>query len=420
MSCPVRTVVLVEWNWMGHHPSAFKLFIRALLDLGCTVLALCPKPEEVDTSLQDLDAGVRSRLTLQFIAWARAPRRCPRRFVRMAETLRSVYQVRKRIRHWEAENRKSMELVFFACIYDVQFRLFRKAEWLLPYRWSGLYLHCRSFRMPGSLIPQTGELPCPERIFRSPKLHSIAIFDEGAAVALERLSGRPVVVFPDLTDEKVDTELTPLAGKIRRFASGAPIVAALGNLQHTKGVTTLARLASDPANSDLCFAFIGQVEWETFRSEDRILISNLMVRCPNAYTHFARVPNEQSFNDVIRASDVIFAAYLDFPNSSGILTKAAIFQKPIIVSEGYLMAERVRKYQMGEIVPEGDVEAAGRAIREIIKDQGAWLSRRCPKWQEYHESHCYTRLKGSFTKLLSNGCTAVPGKGEQVITMAAQ
>ena len=381
----------------------FKLLVRALLDLGCTVLALCPKPEEVDSSLWDLDDAARARLTLGMLGWAPPLRGFPHALRHRAQTIRLLYSIRKRVRLWEAENRKSMELIFFACIYDGQFCKFRRAEWVLPYRWSGLYLHCRSFRMPGSVIPQSGKLPCPERFFRSSKLHSIAILDEGATTALERLSARPVVVFPDLTDENVDEEPTPLAAKIKRFASGAPIVTALGNLQHTKGITTLARLALDPANSDLCFAFIGQVAWATFKPEDRVLISSLMDRCPNVYTHFAMVPDERSFNSVIRSSDVIFAAYLDFPNSSGILTKAAVFRKPIIVSDGYLMAERIRNFHIGEIVPEGDVEAAGRAIREIIKNQDAWLARRRPQWQEYHEKHCYNSLKASFSNLLGAG-----------------
>ncbi len=399
----IKTIALVEWNWMGHHPTYFKLFIRVLLELGCTVLAFCPKPDEVDTALQDLDATMRSRLTLRPLAWASAPRGCPHRLERKARTLRSIYQVRKRIRQWEVEQGKRMELVFFTCIYDSQFQLFRSAEWLLPYKWSGLYLHCRSFRMPGSPIPQSGELPCPELIFRSPKLHSIAILDEGATTAMSQLSGRPVVVFPDITDERVGKELSPFAAKIKRFAAGAPIVAALGNIQHTKGVATLARLALDPANSDVCFAFIGQIEWATFKPEDRVLMSSLVDRCANAYTHFAHVPDGFLFNEALRACDVIFAAYIDFPNSSGILTKAAVFQKPIIVSDGFLMAERVRKYQMGEVVPEGDVEATVRAIRKIVKDPDGWRAQHNPKWQDYHENHCYRRLKESFSNLLAAG-----------------
>ncbi len=39
------------------------------------------------------------------------------------------------------------------------------------------------------------------------------------------------------------------------------------------------------------------------------------------------------------------------------LTKAAVFKKPVVVSDGFLMAERVRVYRMGENVPEGDVSA---------------------------------------------------------------
>ena len=388
---------------MGHHPMYFKLFARALLELGCTVLALCPKPEEVELSLQPLGADARSRLTLDYLAWAPVSRYCPGRLENVRRTLRSVYQIRKRLRQWEAEHGKPMELAFFACIYDLQFLRISDVEWLLPCRWSGLYLHCRAFRRPGSVIPHTSKLPCPERIFRSAKLHSVAILDEGATQALERLSSRPVVVFPDLTDETVDNEPTPLMAKIRRFASGAPVVAALGHLQYTKGITTLARLALDPANSDLCFAFIGEMLWNRFNSEDQVLMASVMDRCPNAYTNFAHISNERTFNSVVQACDLIFAAYLDFPNSSNILTKAAVFRKPIIVSDGYLMAERTREYDMGEVVPEGDVKAAGRAIRAILKDQGAWLAEHRPKWQEYHKEHSYARLKDSFAAILAVG-----------------
>jgi hypothetical protein len=399
----LRSVALVEWNWMGHHPGYFRLSIRALLEVGCTVLALCPKPEEVDAALRDLEPGARARLTLGRLAWAPAPPGCPRRLQRGAQTLRSVYRLRKHLLKWEAEHGKPIELVFFACIYDAQFRRFREAEWLMPCRWSGLYLHCRAFRKPGSVIPQGGDLPCPERIFRSEKLHSVAIFDEGATKPLELLCGRPVFVFPDITDEEIGNEPKPLAAKIKRFAAGAPIIAAPGQLQHTKGVTTLARLAMDPANSDLCFAFIGEVMWDTFKPEDQKLLSSLMDRCPNAYTHFARISDERLFNSVIQACDVIFAAYLDFPNSSGIMTKAAVFRRPIIVSDGYVMAERTRRYGMGEVIPEGDVGAAGRAIRQILKDQGSWLVEHSPKWREYHKDHSYARLVTTYAALLAAG-----------------
>ncbi len=61
---------------------------------------------------------------------------------------------------------------------------------------------------------------------------------------------------------------------------------------------------------------------------------------------------------MIDAADVVFCAFDDFPFSSNTLTKAAVFEKPVVVSEGYLMAERVRSYRTGEVVPQGNAEAA--------------------------------------------------------------
>jgi glycosyltransferase involved in cell wall biosynthesis len=394
-------VALVEFNWAGHHPTYFKLFVRALLELGFHVLALCPEPEEVRLSTDDLDPDAKSRLTLGYAAWAPAIPGVPSRVERRPKILRLTLQIRNEIRRWEAAHAKRIELVFFACIYDYHFRRFSEVEWLLPCRWSGLYLHCRSFRKPGSVIPGTGELPCPEHIFRSTKLHSIAVLDEGAMNSLERLSNRPVVAFPDLTDEAIDVEPTPLSVKIKRFASGSPIIAAVGHLLYTKGITTLARVAADRVNSDLFFVFAGEIDLGSFKPDDRLLITRLMDHCPNVYTHFARISDGPIFNSVIRACDVLFAAYLDFPNSSNTLTKAAVFQKPVIVSDGYLMAERTRKHSLGEVIPEGDINAAGRAIREILNDQRGWLAARRPKWQEYHKEHSYQQLKDSFGALLA-------------------
>lgn len=129
-------------------------------------------------------------------------------------------------------------------------------------------------------------------------------------------------------------------------------------------------------------------------------MSALGDRCPNVYTRFERIHDEKDFNSYICACDVVFAAYHDFADSSGILTKAATFEKPIVVSDGYLMAERVRKYRLGEIIPEGDVRAAGNAIRTILR-QSKQDNLYLPDWQGYREEHSYNRLREAFSKILS-------------------
>ena len=158
----------------------------------------------------------------------------------------------------------------------------------------------------------------------------------------------------------------------------------------------LAKLALDPANSDLCFAFVGELGTHGYSEEEHTLISSLAAQRPNVFTRFKHIPDGPDFNAYFLAADVIFASYLDFADSSGILTKAAVFKKPVVVSDGYLMAERIRKYRMGKIIPQGDVRAAGNAIRELLHEVCA-----PPDWDGYCEEHSYLRLKAEFTKVLA-------------------
>jgi len=72
------------------------------------------------------------------------------------------------------------------------------------------------------------------------------------------------------------------------------------------------------------------------------------------------------FNEVIQASDVIFAVYRDFKVSSNMPGKAAAFNKPILVAKGYLMGERVTNYGIGATVAEDDVLGMLSALNSLI------------------------------------------------------
>jgi glycosyltransferase involved in cell wall biosynthesis len=394
-----KTIALVDWVWEGHHPLFYKLFLRALLELGCTVLAICPEPDEVSAAISDLPSEPLSRVTFERGTWASALHFVPERFQHRLGTTRTIRAVAKSIRRWEIAQKKSVDLVFFACIYNLHFSGWKEAEWSFPYSWSGLFLFSGKFRR---VPPTAGWSDLPPNLMielRSPRMKSLAVLDEGVTQIMERLCERPVVTFPDVSDVSFE-ESSPMMLKLKRFAAGAPIIGSLGFLKRSKGILTLARLALNPANSDLCFAFIGQVDWPGYDPEEQNLISMAIERCPNVYAHFSRIRDEGTFNACIRVCDVIFAAYLNFADSSGILSKAAVFERPIIVSEGFVMAERVRKYHLGEVIPGGDVEAASRAIRKLLK-QGSERVEPPPDWEGYREEHSYQRLKTSFSEILS-------------------
>jgi glycosyltransferase involved in cell wall biosynthesis len=102
-----------------------------------------------------------------------------------------------------------------------------------------------------------------------------------------------------------------------------------------------------------------------FNDEDQELLRRT-ASLPNVYARFERIPDSGSFNGLVSQFDVFFAAYLDFPNSSNTIAKAALYRRPIIVGDGYLMAERVREYSLGEVIPEGDAAEAELAIRRLL------------------------------------------------------
>ena len=393
-----KTIALVEWVWHGHHPMYFKFFTRALLELGCTVIGFCPDPADVTESLKDVSPDSLSRLTLYQFKWKSPARFAPRRFKYRLAALHSVRSLAKQISESESRLGKTIDLTFFACMYDSHFSRFPEADLAFPYPWSGLYLPSGKFRKL-SAPASWSQLPAYVKTqLSSNRMKSLAIWDEGLSEMLSSLCQRPVICVPDLTYETID-EQSVMIQKLKRFADGAPIIGILGFLKRSKGVVTLARLAMDPAYRDLCFAFIGEVEWSGFNSEEKALIAGLMDKCPNAYTHFASIDDDRTFNSCVTACDIVFAAYLDFAQSSGILTKAAVFEKPVLVSEGFLMAERVRRFKIGAIVPEGDLGTLGRAIRNLLNGEME-LPAGKPDWSGFRETHSFNSLKSAMSEIL--------------------
>jgi glycosyltransferase involved in cell wall biosynthesis len=393
-----KNIALVETSWGGHHPTYFKLFVRALLELGCHVVAFCPAPEEIEAALDGLSVEDRSRLkTRRFRSVAPIqflPYRVKYRLTGFLTTLKLSFALFRS----EFRLRKRFDLIFFASMYDDHFSRRRESVFVFPFPWSALYIYSGRFR---KLLPRASWSDLPPwfaTLFLSSRMKSIAVLDPGVTEMMQELCGRPVISFPDLTDERRAVS-SPIAAELKKFANGAPIVGLFGFLKPSKGTMTLVKLALDPANSDLCFAFVGDLGIHGHTKEELAVLTTLSTQLPNVFAHFRRVHDETEFNACFCAADVIFAAYLDFADSSGILTKAAKFKKPVIVSDGYLMAERIRKYRMGAVIPQGDVQAAGNAIRELLRQRDD--ASPSPDWEGYCEEHSYSRLKVAFANLLA-------------------
>jgi glycosyltransferase involved in cell wall biosynthesis len=407
----VRTIALVEWNWMGHHPTQFAYFVLALEESGINVLAFCPNPDEARRNIDGLrcqHGSGKSNCGQTVYREVTVPSRRfrhirPGRISSIDWTIRHFRSIERMAKEAAKESGKQLDLIFYACIYDWDFEWIHAAKPFLNLPWSGHYLHARSFRMAGRPNPVTGNLPCPEKMFGGTLCKGITILDEGIVEQVTNSIGKTVVALPDLTDERtaLNVEDQILGGKLKEFAAGRPIVGLFGYLQKSKGILTFLEAARTSTASDICFALGGEVLWPSDRSETN-QIQRALAECPNVWNHLARIPGETRLNHLMSVCDVLFAAYLDFPHSSGIQSKAAALKKPLIVSDGFLMAERGRRFNMGEVIPQGNAPALVEAILRMTNDPTAWMANNKPLWKDYCREHSFERLKTSLKELLAS------------------
>lgn len=203
------------------------------------------------------------------------------------------------------------------------------------------YFRCRNFR--GAAFLNSAHLPIYRRLF--PR--------------------RTFCEVPDVTDSVLPAEPSELARRLRMRAGGRHIVLLVGTIGMHKCVLELLELirVSDPTR--FFFAVVGAVNWDTFGSHQEKLREFFAAPPENFFVHEGYLPQEADINSVIAASDVIYSVYRDFYNSANILTKASFFEKPIIVSDEYLMGERVKHYRTGLAVPPGDIAAAHAALEQL-------------------------------------------------------
>lgn len=264
-------------------------------------------------------------------------------------------------------------------------------RWLIPINWTGIYFHPRSFRRPNE-HPKLKPLS-------SKYCKGIFILDEGIAKSLELTLEIPVMILPDFTDLSEPISLTdvPIYLKIKQLARGRKVVGMLGSLEQRKGLIQL--LDAIEVDSDAHFFYViagylyrdqfshqvlANLEALTLKEQDRVLLLT-----------DKRVESELEFNTLLQACDYLYLAYNDFPHSSNLMTKAAAFRKPILVRAGDLMAERVSRFGLGQVVSGPNPVEIHRKLKALEKTT---LQSGFSQFAQIHNSE---NLKVSLTKILS-------------------
>lgn len=398
----MKTIALVDPVAGGHHPSTLLTFLEVLSESGCRVLLFAPQAPDRAVLAGSGLAGSESSVRYFPLAEAEGPSIIRGRVRRSISTLKRWLMARAALRKAERLTGWRIDLVFFAWLdsylHDPSALVRFLTERLFRRHWTGLYFHPTEFRLP----PPQARLWSRgrHRFARSSGCLGVAVLDEGVAEAMAaELDGKPVIVFPDGPGFTEVRDPSPELEMIRAGAGGRRIVGLLGSLERRKGVLSFLEVAQRRENEDLYFVLAGELQEHTFSPKE---IAGLHTaadshRQTNVFIRFGRIADEAVFNGLIRACDVLFAAYEEFPHSSNQLAKAAHFRKPVVVSRGFCMGERVESFRLGMAIEAGNVDEASAAIRTL-----AGQGMPDPGFDHYLRVHSRANLHLAFQTLFSS------------------
>lgn len=402
----VKHVAVIEWNWKGHHPTYFGGIVKALLDLGLQVTALVAAPmKEIERAITHLTDSEKQRLHIhEILPWAQAPKFAPGRLAPILQALQTFFRLKQVLKRCSKEVESAFDLIFFCCIYDWEFYHFPWFARLIPASWAGLYVQSFGFRKTTSPIYAFHRRWAnPERFLRSKSMVAIGTLDEGiqSKLAKETDKGK-CIVFPDFTDERaLDLKQTSstLAGKIQRVASEKKIISLCGMLIPQRGVQQFLMTAIE--NPQWCFVLVGELAYFKKQSPIFDLLKNFLLDLPNSLYYPLRVSDEREYNGIFQVSDVVWNIHIDYPGSSNTLTKAAVFEKPVIASNQHLIAERVTAYKLGEICDASNISDITNKLHTILDDPEEWRLQKEPDWKSYRSKHNKERLRECFSEIMS-------------------
>lgn len=414
-----KTVALIDPLWVGHHPMYFTQFSASFLRCGAKVIGLCPEPEAALANLKhalgpDLWNGAATRVVFSSLPTGKRsffngrfegdPARTFARWQRAADTLADV----------ETSCGLRADLAYFPYLDSyLRFLPFPKVpDAVLRRPWSGLYLRNHHHGESDSLAKSLRMLAKGDALLKSRLCQGVGVLDERFIPAMERLTGRTITAYPDVTQGGLPARPYELADQIKRHAAGRPIVGMIG-LERRKGFLTMLRTAALARESSPNLYFVcagmhhrGEYSADEIAEIDKAARGIADGSIGNLYFDPAakRISSESDFNSLFSTFDIAWAAYEKFQGSSGTLSKAALYEKPCIATRGECIGQRVERYQMGLTIPEATPREALAALPRLARSTDSRGVPLTPRYAEYRTDHSLERLDGILSDLLAKLC----------------
>jgi len=338
-------ILVVNSSDSGHHLEYKAMLNKALIELGHEVFnfnQVNHQPKQTKHSVQTLQKknGFISRANLTLVFKHLKNRR---------KALMSLHQINDNIKQLD-EIFKKPDFVFFAC-FDAyvnhnltQWDINRKLK--IPF--SGILFYPADTRLLTLSCMRKGPFD-PYQLLKNKNCRSIGLLVEDAINLISTLSGKPVYALPDITTLPPKIPDNSIRKLILYRASSRLVIGLFGSLELRKGVSEFLQMALKLPSDKFFFVIGGRPHVKAYSEADKITfqkgisghIENLIID--------DRWLTDDEFYSGIHACDLIIAAYPDWKFSSGIIGKAAAVGVPVLVNDGYVMAKRVKDFDIGFI-----------------------------------------------------------------------
>jgi len=398
----VKTIVVLDSLWIGHIPTYHRILVERLLSLGHRVISISPKPQNLKWEIKDpkKDDYVFLKEFTEEVRLESGVNHFERS-VRWWKNCNGNVESAVKATHWQPD---------LVLLPGIENNIISSSltgdmvDGLFPFKWFGLYLTPKYLRKP-FLKFQHKRLFRKDRFFEAKNCIALAILDDGVVSRLQKiLKNKKIMVMPDFTSTETATEKFSLAEEMKNKAGDRKIIGLFGELSSRKGLITFLEMARRALiqKLPLFFVFVGPLNHRNNSPEDLVQMKQEISRAsPNCFFHLERIPKDACFNDLFKECDIIFAAYINFYHSSNMMTKASFFEKPIIVSEGYCMAERVRKFQLGTVIPKNNGKVGLRAINQLLKGEDLNGLKISPQYKLFSSLHSLERLDDFLKDLIA-------------------
>lgn len=363
-----KVIVLAEPNWSkGHFETQMYLFLSILLPKECRIIVLCSEPDKISAwAVENLPEYKEKVFAAHFSAIDEAGKK-------KLKAGRIWQHLSKAIEKAVKDSGWGVDLVCITFLDTIVNNSWRTLGFRpkFDYPWVGIYFLPRFLRCKTIDLKIFLQWVSFQNFCRIKGCRAIGILDDGIYAEMKsQFRNRDIFIFPDVTDERLPVHTPEKITQIRESAGQRPIIGLVGLLQKRKGLLNFLRSVQNMGHTDYFLLVAGYLPAEKYSRKDYDEIMRLLSSYEknDCFYDLNYIDDPLEVNAYIALCDVLYLGYERFYHSSGFMTKAAVFRKPMIVTKGFCMGERVEKYRLGLTVAEGDCTEISKAVR-ILSDE---------------------------------------------------